>query len=198
MKKIRPFRLSDETVAKMDAMCGGNRTEWLERMIEGGGVVGGVVLSEQAKKKVGEVAKRMGLSEGAVVEMAVMEFAGVGERLKPTTGVHSPEREIVGDTDRRGDTTTASAGSNPAASKREVFEALKAKLGGAPKLETETYKDLSNTPCAPFDVVVEGEEHRVTQMGKRLGLFYVGGGEPAFARYLAEGELEKLWERRKK
>jgi len=53
-------------------------------------------------------------------------------------------------------------------------------------------------PCAPFDVNLEGEPHRVTQMGKRLALFYNGGGEPVFARYLAEGELEKFWDLRNK
>jgi hypothetical protein len=57
-------------------------------------------------------------------------------------------------------------------------------------------KDLHNTPRAPFDVNLEGEPHRVTTMGKKLGLFYLGGGEPVFARYLEPGELEKFWERR--
>lgn len=65
--------------------------------------------------------------------------------------------------------------------------------------ETAVYgeKDLHATPCAPFDVNLgEGEPHRVTQMGKRLGLFYMGGGEPVFTRHLQPGELEKFWEAR--
>lgn len=74
-------------------------------------------------------------------------------------------------------------------------EDLKAIIaGGAPRAE----KDLHETPHAPFDFnePESGEPHRVTQMGKKLGLFYLGGGEPSFSRYLAPGELEKFWERR--
>lgn len=56
--------------------------------------------------------------------------------------------------------------------------------------------DLHETPHAPFKLNLEGEPHRVTQMGKRLGLFYLGGGEPTFTRYLEPGELEKFWEAR--
>lgn len=55
---------------------------------------------------------------------------------------------------------------------------------------------LSDTPHAPFDVNLEGEPHRVTTMGKRLGLYYIGGGEPVFTRYLQPGELESFWEKR--
>lgn len=90
--------------------------------------------------------------------------------------------------------------------KKAVFRALKAKIEGggrldgpgAEKIAVEAEKPLSETPCAPFEVCVEGEDHRVAQMGKRLGLYYLGGGEPSFARYLAEGELEQLWEKRKR
>lgn len=55
---------------------------------------------------------------------------------------------------------------------------------------------LLDTPRAPFDVNLEGEPHRVTTMGKRLGLYYIGAGEPVFSRYLQEGELEELWGKR--
>jgi len=55
---------------------------------------------------------------------------------------------------------------------------------------------LSETPCAPFDVNLEGEGHRVVQVGKRLCLFFLGAGEPVFNRYLVDGELETLWEKR--
>lgn len=57
-------------------------------------------------------------------------------------------------------------------------------------------RDLHEAPHAPFDVNLHGEPHRVTQIGKRLGLFYLGGGEPTFTRYLEPGELEKFWEQR--
>ncbi len=89
--------------------------------------------------------------------------------------------------------------------KRAMFEALKAKLAGGGKLSdlTEPVRLLDdqgapNMPRAPFDFneATSGEPHRVTQMGKKLGLFYMGGGEPAFNRFLAEGELEKFWEAR--
>jgi hypothetical protein len=59
-------------------------------------------------------------------------------------------------------------------------------------------RDLHETPCAPFDVNLEGEPHRITQFGKRLGLCYMGGGEPVFSRYLNPGELETFWEKRNK
>ena len=68
--------------------------------------------------------------------------------------------------------------------------------GWAKQAARDLLPDLRNTPCAPFDVNLEGEPHRVTQMGKKLGLFYMGGGEPAFNRFLAEGELEKFWKMR--
>lgn len=70
-------------------------------------------------------------------------------------------------------------------------EDLKALIGAK-----QEGRALSETPVAPFDFNVDGEPHRVTQMGKHLGLYYLGGGEPVFARYLAEGELEKFWEKR--
>ncbi len=56
--------------------------------------------------------------------------------------------------------------------------------------------DLMNIPKAPFDVNLDGEPHRVTTMGKRLGLYYLGGGEPLFNRHLVPGELETFWEKR--
>jgi len=57
-------------------------------------------------------------------------------------------------------------------------------------------RSLLDTPRAPFDVNLEGEPHRVTTLGKKLALFYIGGGEPVFSRYLAPGELESFWETR--
>lgn len=57
-------------------------------------------------------------------------------------------------------------------------------------------RELHDTPCAPFDVNLEGEPHRVTQSGKRLALYYLGGGEPVLTRFLQQGELEKFWEAR--
>lgn len=97
--------------------------------------------------------------------------------------------------------------------KRKRFEALKAKLMGSvgqrfevEKVETvariqvagpsgnaEEVRPLSETPCAPFEVVLEGQRHKVARQGSQLGLFFVEGAETVFVRYLAEGEMEKLW-----
>lgn len=72
---------------------------------------------------------------------------------------------------------------------------LKAMIQAGPK---PVGPDLSDTPHAPFDFnePTSGEPHRVTQMGKKLALFYLGSGEPTFSRYLNPGELEKFWELR--
>jgi len=56
--------------------------------------------------------------------------------------------------------------------------------------------DLSNTPHAPFDLNLEGEPHRVRQIGKKLMLVYLGNDGETPIRPLAEGELEKLWDKR--
>ena|SRR5690242_12013327 len=103
----------------------------------------------------------------------------------------------------------AVAGSSPALptiqkdEKRAMFDELKARLNGKPKMEelepirlTERTEDLQNVPQAPFDVMIEGEPHRVRQVGKMLRLFYIGGDGETPIRPLAEGELEKLWEKR--
>lgn len=60
----------------------------------------------------------------------------------------------------------------------------------------QTAPTLLDTPRAPFDVVVDGEPHRVSTSGKKLFLFYLGPVGPQPVRQLADGELETLWEKR--
>lgn len=58
---------------------------------------------------------------------------------------------------------------------------------------------LSDIPSAPFDVDIDGEPHRVTQLGSRgLYLFYVSPEGQKPIRPLQSGELERLWEKRNK
>ena len=78
--------------------------------------------------------------------------------------------------------------------KAAAFAALAAMKAGT--ICHDPAVDLSNTPHAPFDLNLEGEPHRVTTSGKKLALFYLGGGEPVMCRYLVEGELEVFWEKR--
>jgi hypothetical protein len=62
--------------------------------------------------------------------------------------------------------------------------------------QPEEIRPLSEVPRSPFDVNLDGEPHRVTIFGKNLALFYIGGGEPAYTRQLAPGELETFWAQR--
>jgi len=56
---------------------------------------------------------------------------------------------------------------------------------------------FDHTPHAPFDLNIEGEPHRVAQMGKGgLWLFYLAEDGNRPVRQLAPGELETLWEKR--
>lgn len=56
---------------------------------------------------------------------------------------------------------------------------------------------LQEQPHAPFDLNIEGEPHRVAQMGKGgLWLFYLAEGGNRPVRPLELGELETLWEKR--
>jgi len=84
-----------------------------------------------------------------------------------------------------------------------MFDDLKAKLAAGVKIgfdrptEQRREPDLQNVPHGSFDVNVEGDPHRVAQLGKSgMWLFYLSeeGNKPI--RKLAEGELERLWERR--
>lgn len=74
---------------------------------------------------------------------------------------------------------------------------LKAMIAGkGPKLGVPEI-DLQNEPHAPFDLNIEGEPHRVAQMGKGgLWLFYLSEGGNRPIRKLEPGELETLWEKR--
>jgi hypothetical protein len=68
-------------------------------------------------------------------------------------------------------------------------------IGRAPRSWAET-KPLNEFPSAPFDLNIDGEPHRVRQIGKKLMLVYLGADGEVPVRPLAEGELEKLWEKR--
>lgn len=78
-------------------------------------------------------------------------------------------------------------------------EDLKALISGGrkgPEVDT-TGISLVDHPRAPFDLNIEGEPHRVAQMGKAgLWLFYLSEDGNRPVRPIAEGELEKLWEKR--
>jgi len=57
--------------------------------------------------------------------------------------------------------------------------------------------DLQNVPRAPFDFNdEEGNPHRVRAYGKQLKVCFLRDGVEEPIRNLAEGELERLWERR--
>lgn len=97
VKKIRPFRLSDETVEKLDKLCGGNRTAWLERVIEGGGSLG-VVLPERVVPELERKAREAGVTVGAAIEMAVGEWRGEVENdfVEATDNVRLVAGAIMG------------------------------------------------------------------------------------------------------
>lgn len=174
-------------------------------------------LEEVAIQAIKRKALEWDCSAAEVVERMVL---GVGSEYKVTavaSSVTSPQL------DKKGEAKLAIQGPD----KRAVFEALKGKFGGDPDHHFKTLpeeearrlgekefgpgyiaglstgmrfenKELHEVARAPFDVNVEGEPHRVTLAGKKLGLYYIGGGEPVFSRYLGEGEFEKLWEQRVK
>jgi len=84
-----------------------------------------------------------------------------------------------------------------------MFDELKARLNGKPKMEglepirlTECTEDLQNVPQAPFDVIIEGEPHRVRQVGKTLRLFYIGGDGEQPLRAVGQPEFLALWPKR--
>lgn len=87
-------------------------------------------------------------------------------------------------------------------------EDLKALIQVVPKATDRWKRDVEaehngstsflDTPCAPFDLSIEGEPHRVRQLGKGLWLVFLGPDGEKPIRQLKDGELEQLWERRNK
>lgn len=154
-------------------------------------------LSDEAILAIRVRQKELGLkSEAAAVEAIVLgvssngrttdfDSAGVGSipaapaTLKPSDGLVMPKGSMKLD---------------------DLKQLLKSggRIGGSSHLAPGLLDSAGNPnlPCAPFDINLEGEPHRVVRMGSKLALQYIGGGEPVFTRHLQPGELEKFWEAR--
>ncbi len=122
------------------------------------------------------------------------------------------EKAVLGSSGVTGNTVAcdaAVAGSSPALptiqkdEKREMFEALKAKLAGKPQMDgldpirlTQKPVDLSNVPHAPFDFEQDCEKFRVRGERSGLGLYWLGEDGEQRKRSLEPGELETFWAKR--
>lgn len=113
------------------------------------------------------------------VQIAADQCIAISTNLKPSDGLVMPKGSMKLD---------------------DLKQLLKSggRIGGSSHLAPGLLDSAGNPnlPCAPFDINLEGEPHRVVRMGSKLALQYIGGGEPVFTRHLQPGELEKFWEAR--